>query len=132
MVQWRKHLPDDCPPEDAIFSNGVVYRLANKPNFDENDFLSYRELYPYRQWDGISECVAGGISIYTDIEGIKRLKRRVKAMRDKPILKGELKENHGKMKNTPSETHPSHHTWWIPIGVDAPALFQVIKAEDGE
>lgn len=36
MVQWRKHLPDDCPPEDAIFSNGVVYRLANKPNFDED------------------------------------------------------------------------------------------------
>lgn len=132
MVYWRKHLPDDCPPEDAISTNGLVYRLADKINFDEHDFLSYRELYPSRQWEGVSECVAGGISIYTNIEGVHRLKRRVKTMKHKPILKGFLTPTHGKMKHTPSETHPSHHTWWIPEDETPWDVFKVVQDEDNE
>jgi hypothetical protein len=132
MTQWREHLPSDCPPEDAISANGLVYRLVDKVNFDEQDFFSYRELYPERQWDGITECVAGGISIYTDIEGIHRLRRRVKSMRHKKLIAGQLEPTHGKMKHTPSETHISHHTWWIPLEAKPWEVFELIQNEDND
>jgi hypothetical protein len=132
MMQWRKHLPDDCPPEDAIPTIGQVYRLADKNNFDENDFLSHRELHPEREWEGVSECVAGGISVYTELEGILRLRRRVKSMRRKKVISGVLEPKHGKMKHTPSETHPSHHTWWIPLDEKPWRVFRVIELNEDD
>lgn len=54
-MQWKPHLPDDCPPDDAYPTNERVYRLADKADLDEQDFLSYRERYPEREWEGVSE-----------------------------------------------------------------------------
>lgn len=128
-MQWKPHLPDDCPPDDAYPTNERVYRLADKADVDEQDFLSYRELYPDRQWEGVSDCVASGISVYTDPEGIRQLQRRVKSMRRKQVISGVLTPNHGKMKHTPSETHPSHHTWWIALGERPWRVFTVIELD---
>ena len=132
VMRWKPHLPNDCPPEDADLTSGQVYRLADKADFDEHDFLSYRELYPERQWEGVTECVAGGISVYTDIEGIRQLRRRVKSMRRKKVISGILTPNHGKMKHTPSETHPSHHTWWIPTDEKPWRAFQLVQLNEDD
>lgn len=132
-MKWRDHLPNECPPDDAIPTNGVVYRLASRKNFDESDFLSYREMYPDGHWDGVPECIACGLSVFTEIAGIERLLRRVpgkkrsKSHKVKKVIEGKLTPKHGKMKNTPSTTHKSHHTWWIPVGEEPWKVFRLIE-----
>lgn len=128
-MNWRDHLPDGCPPDDALPAHGLVYRLVNKINFDSKDFLSRREEKPDGEWD-VSECVAGGVSIYTELHGIKRLQEMVPAMRRKKITKGILDAKHGKMKNTPSQTHSSHYTWWIPTDSQPWKVFQLVNLSD--
>lgn len=122
-------MSSDCPPEDALPTNGIVYRLTEKESITDGDFLSYREIYPHKHWDGVPECVACGVSIYTDIAGIERLIKRVpgkKKRKPKKIIMGSLKPQHGRMKNTPSQTHHSHHTWWIPLDQKPWEIFQFI------
>ncbi|MDZ4763892.1 MAG: hypothetical protein SGI73_05015 [Chloroflexota bacterium] len=123
-MKWRPHLPDDCPPENAAPTTGTVYRLAYKADFNEKDFLSYKE--EGKKWN-VAECTASGISVYTEIEGIKQLFRRVKSARRKKVLRGVLKPQHGKILNTPSDTHNSHHTWWIPADERPWEAFEVVE-----
>ena len=129
-MKWRDHLPENCPPDDAIPTNGVVYRFAGRKNFDERDFLSYREIYPEKEYD--SECIASGISIFTERAGIDRLLKRIpaKRRRRKRVIKGILKPEYGKMKNTPSYTHKSHHTWWLTLETTPWLEFKIIDSEE--
>jgi hypothetical protein len=131
-MKWRGHLPEDCPPEDAIPTEGIVYRLAERTSFDERDFLSKREEYPNKQWDGVPECIAGGVSLYTEIAGIERLWRLIPAKRRKrkKVIQGNLQAQHGKMKNTPSKLHKSHHTWWIPVDAKPWEEFELIVLKE--
>lgn len=121
---WKKHLPQNCPPDDAVETQGIVYRLVKQRSITPEDFLSYRELNPDKLYD-LSECIVGGISIYTELEGVQKLQSKVPAMKKRKIAKGFLQPQHGKMKNTPSETHPSHNTWWIPLDEKPWEVFNV-------
>ncbi|MCA0458055.1 MAG: hypothetical protein LCI00_29075 [Chloroflexi bacterium] len=130
-MKFRPHLPSDCPPDDAIPTSGVVYRLAVDKNFGEKEFLSFREINPDRDLEGISECVMCGISVYTDIEAVKKMLSRVPAKRRKHkkfnfAFKAHLTPKMGKMKNTPSNFHKSHHTWWFPYGEKPWEIFKLV------
>jgi hypothetical protein len=120
--------PRQLSARNCNSNNRHCLSSCKKVDFDEKDFLSYKE--EGRKWDGVVECTVSGISIFTDIEGIKQLFRRVKSTRNKPILRGVLTPEHGKMLHTPSGTHQSHHTWWIPIDVAPWETFEVMELTD--
>lgn len=125
-MPWRNHLPDNCPPDDAKIPSGTFYRLINGARPKAKDFLSHRELYPDREFKE-PECEVCGVSVFAEIEGIKQLLRRTPALRKrKRLAKGEPQEDCGIAKHTPSYTHKSHHTWWIPDDVDPSPLFTVV------
>ncbi|MGU5770777.1 hypothetical protein, partial [Aeromonas allosaccharophila] len=43
MTCWPKHYPDKCPPEDAYFYDGILYRFTNRNNPSARDFKSFYE-----------------------------------------------------------------------------------------
>jgi hypothetical protein len=132
-MQWRAHLPENCPPEDAVDAVGEFYRLISGTTPKAADFLSYRELYPDREFL-VPECQAGGLSIYPTLEGISGLIRRIPALRKKKKLaKAVLEPELGKIKNTPSGNDPTHHTWWIPEQAEPWKVFHIENwPEDNE
>lgn len=73
-MKFRSHILENCPPEDADVSSGQVYRMVKQEPSPE-DFLSFRELKPDKAYP--SECIASGLSVYTNAEGIRRLRSRV-------------------------------------------------------
>src|SRR5688572_27068002 len=111
-MNWKSHLPEDCPPEDAEIASGIVFRLIRSTPSSESDFLSFRELNPTKTYD-LPECIVGGISVYRELSDLISMQNRVPSQRKKKIAKAQLQPNDGKLKNTPS-FEPSHHTWWIP------------------
>lgn len=126
-MNFRPHLPDNCPPEDAQSSSGTVYRMVtDKPS--NQDFLSFRELKPQKSYP--SDCIASGLSTYTDPEGVRRLQSRVPRFRKMKVAKANLDESHGKMKNTPSNLHISHHTWWLEKDSEPWLDFNLVNIED--
>jgi len=98
-MKYRPHLPDDCPPKDAKSVFSFVYRMISGEVPVPEDFLSFRELKPDKSYP--SDCIASGLSVYTEIEGIKRLKRRIPRFRKMKAAKANLNPEHGTMKNTP-------------------------------
>ena len=67
-MEWRNHLPNDCPPPDAEPANGKFYRLIKKKHTHPQleDFLSKREEEPTKKLpDGITECQFCGLSVLT-------------------------------------------------------------------
>jgi len=111
MVTYRDHLPEDCPPEEAQPANGTVYRMLKGNTPTPDDFLSFRELKPGKAYP--SDCIASGLSVYTELAGIRQLQRRVPRFREATVGQGKLDPVHGTIKGTPSQLHASHHTWWL-------------------
>ncbi|MEO1166038.1 MAG: hypothetical protein AAFV98_19805 [Chloroflexota bacterium] len=94
----------------------------------DSDFLSFRELKPEKSYP--SECIASGLSVYTKIEGVRRLQARIPRFRKMNVARGNLNKTHGKMKNTPSQLHESHHTWWLESNCTPWAFFEILNDED--
>jgi hypothetical protein len=126
-MRFRSHLPNDCPPEDAKGTIGVVYRMIDGDTPESKDFLSFRELNPTKSYP--SDCIASGLSVYTQPEGIRQLRSRVPRFRKMKVAQGNLQPEHGKMKNTPSNLHLSHHTWWIADDCEPATFFAVVEFE---
>lgn len=129
--EWPKYYPDRCPPSDAFDIEGIGYRyvLNNPPNSD--DFVSIRVEQPHRRVS--DECEACGLSVLRDeseaIAALSSLRRRVPGFREKIVAEGDLKAAMGLIKATPSRRSASHHTWWVPVGVDPSTCFSVISED---
>jgi hypothetical protein len=121
-LRWPDFFPDDCPPDDAEPASGEVYRITGRRNPKNRDFLSYREQRGPDAEFSQPECIVCGLSVYRDIEDISRMRlrrRRVPKLRKRLyIAKGLLNPSLGKIKAT-GHHEKSHHTWWVPTGVEA-------------
>jgi hypothetical protein len=106
-------------------ASGIVYRLIRGANPTSGDFKSYRELYPERIFYA-PECQVCGLSVYTDIADVERLKRRVPATRKKKVSYGELTREFGMLLHTPS-FEDSHHSWWLPVGIQPWLHFKTLE-----
>jgi hypothetical protein len=126
-MQFRDHLPANCPPPDADFSVMTVYCLLSDPP-TEKDFLSLWERDPKRVTDPKLVCQSSGFSVFTDVIGAQLAQGISRSLRKKKLAKGRLSENSGKIKNTPSQnTGDTHHTWWLNRDIDPCSLFKVLS-----
>lgn len=110
-MPWPDFYPDDCPPEDAEPASGEVYRMIRGRTPQEKDFKSYQEMRGPDAEFSQPECVVCGISVYTDIEDISRmrarLQQRVPKLRERKfIAKGILNSSLGKI--LPTNNTKSH------------------------
>ena len=128
-MQWKANLPNDCPPANANFCHGSVYRLiaGKKPNYE--DFASWREKNDGKSCpENISECQSCGVSVYRDKNDILSLINRIPKFRknNPTIAEGNLKKEHGKILPTPTKNEVSHCTWWLNSQIDPSEDFMVI------
>jgi hypothetical protein len=126
-MEWPDNFPDCCPPEDAREPSEMVYRWIKKDSPTPEDFLTVRDLYPNRPFpENDKECRACANSVYTSRDDM-RINRTTGRFRDMNVAVGHLTPDLGRIKHTPSPgTKNSHHSWWIPIDVEAWTLFQAI------
>ena len=135
LMEWRDHLPHDCPPSIAEAASGEVYRFISIDHEEPcpEDFLSWRELHPEATCPpSLPECQACGLSVIRSIEDVRRAPKRIPTLRKKKTALGNLTPDLGQIQNTPSsKSGPSHHTWWVAKGTEPWKIFQVVVI-DGE
>ena len=129
-MNWPNYYPDRCPPSDAPNADGVVFRLVANVPPKASDFEPIVVEQPHRDYSNCP-CQACGVSVHRQREDsdalLQSLGRRVAAFRGKRVATGTLNPEVGLLKATPSakKIGKSHHTWWIPRGVDPSPLFVV-------
>lgn len=127
---WPRTFPDGCPPADAQAAAFHVYLLVHSP-MEAADFDSLKSRQPHKTFPTAElECQAHGISVFEQIEHIRRVKRRVRRLRNHAIALGQLDDETGVIKPTSSQFGNSHRTWWIPINIDAQALFAIVESAE--
>lgn len=115
-------LPPACPPPEARFCEGVIYRFVKC--LDADSFTTHFEKYPGRDW-GIKLCEAHGLSICRTLEAARTLQGRVPGMAKKQIAVAGCLIAGGVTLQTGSE--PLHHTWWADFF--EPAVFTLVDEE---
>jgi hypothetical protein len=121
-------LPKDCPPADANSHAGQVFRLVKADPATIDDFKTYFDLYPGRQWTTREACPAHGLSIRLTLAAAiaeaKKMRSRIKAAHWE-VAVATLGPKDGHVLQT--FTDPNHHTWWPSHQTDFLAIFSVQK-----
>ena len=125
-MEWPDFYPANCPPAEAEPASGTVYRLVRHNPPQAEDFVTFFERNPGRfKNEPNMMCQSCGVSVYTDMQDVKRLKNRYKRrFGRRKIAEGELNPTHGVIQHTPSK-EKSHHSWWVPIGVKPWVVFNI-------
>lgn len=96
------------------------------------DFDSLKMRHPDQTFSTTElECQAHGISVFEQIEHVRRVKSRVRRLRDHSIAVGQLTTDSGVIKPTSSQFGDSHRTWWIPEQLHTWTLFQIVEPLEG-
>jgi hypothetical protein len=126
-MKWPDYFPEGCPPPDAVPVNGTFLRATNERRPHKRDFKTPYERRPEDHPD--DPILASGLSVYTEVEDIMRMKRRVNGMDRKHVARGTLQAVHGVMMHTPliEENELSHYDWWrvndcVPSSIFEPFL----------
>ena len=109
--QWTCTMPEGCPPDDVLApKEHPFFRLAKQSNsYDEDDFKSYAETDPTRNW-GERLPQAVGLSLI-DNEPKARKNLKLPMFRQyQGIIALTLNPVDGVVKQT--GIHRSHYTWW--------------------
>lgn len=126
-MERSEKFPPNCPPREAEGASGEVYRLVGSNPPVAKDFRTWYELYPEKTYENqAKECEAHGLSVYTQKSSIFSLIDRIPGLRRKKIALGKLTPDLGVMLNTPSREDKLHHTWWVAVGKEPWAVFQVV------
>lgn len=120
-MQWAEDLPEDCPPQDAVAPDGeVFYRAVQTIPPTERDFFSTKKLGVLRS-GYVDECNESALSIFSTLDGFQKLKKHSR-FRNYLIVSLPLGKECGLIKATPSNSHQSHHSWWLKAGFDPISL----------
>ncbi len=79
--------------------------------------------------EGVTECQAGGVSVYRDKADACRVIKRIPRFKKSQPAVGILRPSFGKILCTPSRTSQSHHTWWTPIDTQPWTIFQIVSID---
>lgn len=108
---FKRVLPENCPPKDAIELDVLLYRIFHNNVLTENEFKPYIDLEPENETYK-KLCIAYAVSFYSTIEGAYNAYK--KAFKKEKILghyiaKLKLPSNIGKMENRMKD----HYSIWF-------------------
>lgn len=108
---WTCTMPQGCPPEDVLVATEhPFYRMAySADKCDDEDFKSYAELNPQKDW-GEMLPLAVGLSLIDNLEKAKKNLKLPIFKKYKGIIALTLNPRDGVLKQT--GVHVSHYTWW--------------------
>ncbi len=108
---WFDDFPEQCPPVDARQDKLEVFRLVSNNPPTSDDFLpTIKESSPHRKFSDEILCNAHGVSVFKNINDIRRKREDFKPLRQKKVARGIIMPNDGLVKETGGQ---SHVTWWL-------------------
>lgn len=115
-MDYREPLPEGCPPPESaeITAELVVFRLVRTSPPTADDFRSQRLEKPERNFPGISECQACGLSVFAD-KHVCLQALKLPTQRGKQLCRVKLGAGAGRIQQT---GRPAHHTWWPFVAFD--------------
>ena len=126
MNPYREELPPGCPPADAreIAEGTVVYRLVQAAPPTDADFRSWRAMNEDTPLpNGISECRARSVSVFSSRTVATRLGRTARKFRGKRVCELDLHAGAGSMAET---GRPAHRSWWPLAAYDILGVCKVL------
>jgi len=110
-VEWAEDLPEGCPPSDAVAPNGeIFFRAVLTFPPTEIDFQSQRKQQSQKQYR--NECEARALSMFSTLNGCKRLKK-YPYFKNHLIVSLTLGKECGLIKENPSSISEMHYDWWL-------------------
>ena len=130
-MEWPDCFPPDCLPNDAKKPCDRVYRLIQQDSATADDFLTVRQLYPNRQFlDSDKECRSCALSVFNSRDDVT-VNRRTGRFKNMKVAVANFTPDSGRIKHTPSPgTKNSHHSWWVPVNVEALTLFEAVDVTE--
>ncbi|MFZ6755521.1 hypothetical protein ACO0KY_19405 [Undibacterium sp. Dicai25W] len=107
-MTWPQYFPASCPPQDARSENIEVFRLIEESKAKKSDFLPTVIEFPHRKFD--DACILCSVSVFVNIDEIKKRQARYSNLKSKKIAKGTIAETDGLILETLSAGHVS---WWL-------------------
>lgn len=120
-VNW----PADCPPNDAVDAEGIVFRIVKIEPVTADDMASHHETGKLLK---APACLRCGLSVFREIQDAFHQRQLIPKL-GKLVAKATLQASHGKTKLTDGK-QPTHTTWWPYEGIDRASLFAAV-AEEG-
>lgn len=121
---WPTFFPGGCPPDGAEVATGVVLRLVSNNPPAQEDFRPWA-VENGRVLQSAAACKSCAMSVYDQLEDVRRLQRRVPGQRLKSVAQGVLTPEMGVTRLTPGK-ESSHRSWWAPDALDPSAAFEVV------
>lgn len=110
-VEWATNLPEGCPPQNILVPlNAKMYRLTlEKDKVSEDDFKTYLEKFPEKNYSGSLKNMAAGLSLLSTNEPLELF--------NLPLMKNfngvaelNLNPTDGVLQKTGKDD--KHYTWW--------------------
>jgi len=110
-MESAEDLPEGCPPPDAMIPNGeIFFRAVLTFPPTEIDFQSQRKQQPNKFYS--NECEARALSMFSTLDGCKRLKKYT-YFKNHFIVSLILSKECGLIKENPSCISETHYDWWL-------------------
>ena len=107
---WVPEMPEGVPPQEiCIPHEHPFYRLVKNIPATEEDFVTYHEMAPNRDWGNNYVC-SFALSMFDDLDKAKRLKKIPSLKDSKAIVRIVLNPEDGVVKQTSKNTF--HYSWW--------------------
>lgn len=112
-MNWSEEMPDGCPPGSAAVAEEgkVFYRIVKSIPPTEDDFASMQKENPKRalRYKGTNKAfLTCGISLFDDIEAVRKVQSKFKKFKGKPVVELTLRQRDGRVVRTSDH----HWTWW--------------------
>lgn len=122
-TKFESYLPTGCPPMSAVHGPKLVYRLIRSPAPGPENFRTVHEEGKYLSADACRRC---SMSVSANIDGVRKLRRKVRYFKDHLICRGVIPSDAGVLEHTPSREDPEHCSWWPAQGVSRHHYFSVV------
>ena len=118
---WPHGFPEGCPPTQSVPADGDFFRIANEYPPDLADFISLYDRDTERAMRNVSKgqttlCETMGLSVYRDLKDAVACAKTFPKIGDK-VYVVHLTPSYGRILHTARHGN-SHHTWWVPQGVE--------------
>ena len=123
-MSFPNNWPENCPPEDAVDADGIVYRIVKNDPPLPQDLATHFETDRLRK---APPCLRCGLSVFRDVVDVIH-QRLLLPKLGGFIARADLQREHGRTKLTQG-AQPTHTTWWPCEGVPRASLFAVITVE---
>jgi hypothetical protein len=110
VAPYHPDCPADCPPSTAEPRDGLIYRAVKKLPVVESELLSDAERN--RPRIDKTNCLNWGLSVWITEDAVAYARGALAFTRKRYVVGITVTDADGRLKHTPTDNQPEHHTFW--------------------